>query len=343
MLKINIKHEIEIGSYYNDMEILEYAGRVNGNGNKRYKVKCKVCGKEKIMKDSHIKDYIGTRHSNRCYDVTIKIGEYYNDMKVIKYIKLAPWSNNKIYLVKCKECGYEKEMIDANLRNGIGTKHGRGCHHHKKDNPIKIGDRFGDMIVLESFPEKRLFRVKCDICGKEKNIGDSMLYRGSGILHTTSCNRIMGLASEHPTLRSIYGAIVQRTSNPKNPNYHNYGGRGIKNEFKDFKHFIDTMAPSYYEHIRIYGRQNTSIDRINNDGNYSPENCRWATWEEQRHNQRPASHQRKFKAISPTGEEFISVNQHEFARDHNLTISGIQNCLHNHQEKFRNWKFEFLD
>lgn len=78
-----------------------------------------------------------------------------------------------------------------------------------------------------------------------------------------------------------YANIVQRCTNVKNPRYVNYGGRGIKNKWKSYKHFYDDMYESFLEHSKKYGGRNTSLDRIDNDGDYCKENCRWATLQEQ--------------------------------------------------------------
>jgi len=80
--------------------------------------------------------------------------------------------------------------------------------------------------------------------------------------------------------------MKQRCNNPNATGYKNYGGRGIKVLWKSFQEFKNDMYESYVEHACKYGDYNTTIDRINNDGHYCKENCRWATMKEQRANSR---------------------------------------------------------
>lgn len=91
------------------------------------------------------------------------------------------------------------------------------------------------------------------------------------------------LAAVHRAEYQCWINMIDRCTNEACANYHRYGGRGIRvcarwmNSFRDF--LLD-MGPRPDARL--------SIDRINNDGNYEPGNCRWATRKEQRANQRPA-------------------------------------------------------
>ena len=89
-----------------------------------------------------------------------------------------------------------------------------------------------------------------------------------------------GPATKHP-LYKTWATMRERCYRKNRPNFANYGGRGIivcERWRTSFAAFVADMGPKPSpEH---------SLDRINNDGNYEPGNCRWATWTEQALNRR---------------------------------------------------------
>jgi len=155
------------------------------------------------------------------------------------------------------------------------------------------GQRFGRLVVvsLEKSPRSRPhWRCVCD-CGEQRVVYGYSLTSG----RTVSCGcfkvafaTLLNLSHGHTRGRSqspeysVWEAMIQRGTNPKNRDWKNYGGRGITvcSRWLQFSNFLADMGrrPS----------PNLSLERVNNDLGYSAENCKWATRKEQRANQRPA-------------------------------------------------------
>ncbi|MDP2271274.1 MAG: hypothetical protein Q8K32_11120 [Archangium sp.] len=161
-----------------------------------------------------------------------------------------------------------------------------------------IGARFGRLFV-EAFVDRKhghgRYSCRCD-CGAVTTAREDHLRNGrttscgcfrrergrDAIKNATGANVIHGGARRDavtPEYRSWH-AMLQRCNDPKHRAFHRYGGRGISvcERWNNLVNFVADMGS------RPSG---TSLDRINNDGNYEPGNCRWATAKQQRANQSP--------------------------------------------------------
>lgn len=156
------------------------------------------------------------------------------------------------------------------------------------------GQRYGRLVVVDYYKSKkdakgkpiRYWKCRCD-CGNIVNTCTNNLRRGNtkscGCLRRDKTRQINYKHGQKETrLYQIWGSMKKRCYNAKHNSFNNYGGKGIsvcdewlgEHGFENFHKWA--IENNYSDEL--------TLDRINTQGNYTPDNCRWATWTEQENN-----------------------------------------------------------
>lgn len=186
------------------------------------------------------------------------------------------------------------------------------------------GQRFGRLSVIGRAEDKAtgskpkvMWRCRCD-CGKETIVWSSSLIQGTTV--SCGCRKTKHGYANKERLYQTWKNMRRRCYDQSNKRYAQYGGRGITicPEWDDYAVFRFWAMSNGY-------RDDLSIDRIDVDGNYCPENCRWATTTEQMNNMT------RNRILSFGGK---SMTMSEWAKD-----LGISYGTMNHRVQ-RGWSME---
>ena len=295
-----------VGKQYGDFKVIsvEYDWEKR---KQRWDMVCVLCGKHKITYNGT--DYRKGKNNGHCrcntdiknnlkkikkeelaaireYDLPSDhhwIGMRFGTWTVLSYAKELGWN------CKCEKCGnirrdhpnnFKEEKTECFRCKQLASKYSLPEWENKV---------FGNLTIF--YYHRGMFKCICD-CGEVVDVKPINLINGD-VKTCGDCDYHDALTSgqkvfhspEHERVYKIWGGMKQRCCNEKHKSYKYYGGRGIS----ICEEWINN-SEAFCEWALSHGHKfNLSIDRINNNGNYEPGNCRWATAKEQMHNQRPRS------------------------------------------------------
>lgn len=297
----------------------------NKNNTHLIKVKCCICGCEKIVSKQNFYKSQNKHNYRTCKINYLKhcIGQKFGD-----YICTGYTEDNKLIL-QCSICkkliqvspSYSKDKIH-NATN-CGVQYLKSLIGYQTNNFIVIGYK------IKNKSSNSLI-VKCKICHTIRTIPSNQV--NTYHFSHSQCFNFIPQSKTKTSIQRRWANIIMRTTNPKNTNYKYYGAKGIKNDFADIVEFY------YYCYPHLIKNPNLTIDRIDVTKNYSKDNIRFVNKSVQQSNKTTTIY-----FIAKNLNEMVFCNNcMEFGRHFMVNGRALRNKLKAKNQQYKSWELEVL-
>lgn len=244
------------------------------------------------------------------------IGTMFGKLTTISTPYLTKLSNGKnLAAVMCRcSCGVEKQILVTNLKTGKSTS----CGMCKRSTLPKAGDTIGSWSILSVSGNHATCKCSCG------TIREVYLYTLG--VESSSCHGRKNDGRRRAKLKRIWILMLQRCEDSNDIGWKDYGGRGISvcEEWHVFENFYSWAVEQGY--AMLSGLQ---IDRIETNGNYEPDNCRWVD------KYTNARNKRNTRYITAFGETKSLPDWLEDERCSNVSYSALWSRIN------KGWNAEF--
>lgn len=329
------KREIEVGE---KIGVVTVTGRVYNEARAEWEYVCRCrCGSEfKTRKDHLLKPRQGCRACINKVKADLDLAGTISEEEFNKRLEAKNFEKMQKKAV-AEEKRKERVAEIERRRKAKQEEHERMLQKFKDSklvSPIWVGQKFGRLTVIDTYVDsaKTYWICKCDCGNIVSKLAKLVKYgysRSCGCLSKDILEHRKQNAKTHERLYGIWQGMKDRCNNPNNTNYHNYGGRGIticekwQKSYRDFRDWA--YRNGWTEDIPDNHQDALSIERINVNGNYCPENCCFIPLRCQCLNKRPYNERNKI--ITKKDKNMITIGFETKSEREWQNFYGVSNAM----------------